>query len=69
MESSDRPYVDTETEPGDKGTEEWADEAAVPGAHPGPLAGGHAKTDAEGAIVGSPADVFDDGEGIDAQDR
>ena len=26
MEPYNRPYVDPETEPGDKGTEEWADE-------------------------------------------
>ncbi len=69
MESSDRPYIDTETEPGDKGTEKWADDATAPGEHLGPLAEGHAETDAEGAIVGSPADILDDGEGVDAQNR
>ncbi len=70
MEPDNRRYVDPDMEPGDKGTEPWADDAA--GGHAGkrgPLAGGGAATDAEGAIVGSPADIFDDGDAIAASNE
>lgn len=67
MEPSNRPYVDPDTKPGDAGTEPWADEAPGDAADgDGPLAEGGAETDEQGAIVGSPADIFDDGDAISA---
>lgn len=67
MVPEDHRYVDPDMEPGDKGTEGWADhDDEGHKGHHGPLAEGHAKTDAEGAIVGSPADIFDDGDAIGA---
>jgi len=68
MEPYNRPYVDPDTEPGDKGTEEWADETPEQAAtheH----AEGPAKTDEEGTIAGSPADIFDDGDAIAARNE
>ena len=65
MEPDNRRYVDPDMEPGDKGTEPWADDTdAGHAGKRGPLAGGGAETDAEGAIAGSPADIFDDGDAI-----
>jgi len=58
MEPGNRPYVAPDTEPGDAGTEEWADTAPAHEAHHGPLAGPVHKTDIEGALEGSPADEF-----------
>lgn len=55
MEPINRPYVDPHTKPGDEGTEDWADEPK-----PGETPAWPAKTDEHGAIVGSPADIFDD---------
>ena len=61
MEPQNRPYVDPDMKPGDAGTEPWAD--GLSGGS-GPLADGGTETDAEGAIDGSPADIFDDGDAI-----
>lgn len=66
MEPENRRYVDPDMDPGDKGTEPWADDAGDGDTTRGPLAEGLAKTDAEGAIIGSPADIFDDGDAIAA---
>ncbi len=60
MEPGNRPYVDPSTKPGDAGTEAWSDN------EPGPESGNPPGTDAEGAILGSPADVFDNGDAIGA---
>lgn len=61
MEPENRPYVDASTEPGDAGTQAWAD---TPGGHGdsidgGPQADPTATTDG-GVVVGSPADEFID---------
>lgn len=69
MEPENRPYVDSDTKPGDAGTEEWAE--TLPGAEdptgPGPLAD-PAGTDADGIVDGSPADEFvNDPDAIDAR--
>jgi hypothetical protein len=73
MEPYNRPYVDPETEPGDKGTEEWADEtpeqAAKRAEDSVPVEERQAKTDEQGVISGSPADTFDDGDAITTGDR
>ncbi len=61
MEPGNRPYVDPSTKPGDEGTEAWSDNE--PGQDPG---SGRPSTDPEGAIVGSPADLFDDGDAIES---
>jgi hypothetical protein len=68
MEPYNRPYIDPDTKPGDDGTEPWADEAPTEGddGERGPLAEGRAETDPEGAIIGSPADIFDDRNAISA---
>jgi hypothetical protein len=62
MEPWNRPYVAPDTEPGDAGTEPWADEAPDPeagdSAKHGPLAEAPASTGEGGAIEGSPADEF-----------
>ncbi len=58
MEPDNRPYVDASTEPGDAGTEEWADK--LPDSeHPtrGPLAA-PSGTDEDDIVEGSPADEF-----------
>jgi hypothetical protein len=67
MEPENRRYVDPDMDPGDKGTEAWADDDANDDPTRGPLAEGRARTDAEGAIIGSPADIFDDGDAIAAR--
>lgn len=60
MEPDNRPYVDTDTKPGDAGTEEWADNPrgigvpAVPVPVPGPV---DAPID-DGIVDGSPAEAF-----------
>lgn len=64
MESENRPYVDPDMQPGDKGTEPWADGDIAK--ERGPLADGMSMTDPEGVITGSPADIFDDGDAIAA---
>jgi hypothetical protein len=73
MEPYNRPYVDPETEPGDKGTEEWADEtpeqAAKSAEHRAPIEERQGSTDEEGTLTGSPADVFDDGDAIEARNE
>jgi hypothetical protein len=60
MEPENRPYVDSDTEPGDAGTEEWAD--TLPGSgdpvRRGPLADPVGTTDDDGVVDGSPADEF-----------
>ncbi|MEA2621250.1 MAG: hypothetical protein QOH61_160 [Chloroflexota bacterium] len=68
MEPNNRPYVEADTEPGDEGTEEWADSPTGDDADRGPLASGGAATDGQGAIKGSPADILDDGGGAGAMD-
>jgi hypothetical protein len=69
MEPENRPYVAPDTEPGDPGTEEWADKPAGsgPGAR-GSLADPAGKTGADGVVDGSPADEFiNDPDAIDAR--
>ncbi len=60
MEPKNSPYVESETDPGDAGTEEWADK--VPGsADPvrrEPPAGPVPTADDGGVVDGSPADEF-----------
>ncbi|MGZ6271738.1 MAG: hypothetical protein ACXWPJ_06695 [Candidatus Limnocylindrales bacterium] len=62
MESTDRPYVDPETEPGDAGTEPWADGGpdATTGdpTKPRRVADPVAPSEKGAAIEGSPADEF-----------
>ena len=70
MEPENRPYVDPDTEPGDAGTEEWAD--TLPDANKqtgkGPLAQPAGLADADGIVDGSPADEFvNDPDAIDAR--
>jgi hypothetical protein len=65
MEPYNKPYVDPNTDPGDTGTERWADEAP----ENDPEAEGRPQTDEHGAIKGSPADVFDDGDAISAENE
>lgn len=70
MEPENRPYVNAGTEPGDAGTEEWAD--TTPGsadaAGRGPLAAPTSTTDDEGVVDGSPADTFiNDADTVSAQ--
>ena len=71
MEPENRPYVDSDTEPGDAGTEEWADGLPAPGdpVGRGPLADPVGKTDDDGVVEGSPADEFiNDPDAIGARD-
>jgi hypothetical protein len=62
MEPTNRPYVDPDTEPGDAGTEPWADDRAD--AESGdptkrrPVADPGAPSEEGAAIEGSPADQF-----------
>ena len=69
MEPENRPYVDSDTEPGDAGTEEWAETlpgSAVP-AKRGTPADPIGSAD-DGVIEGSPADEFiNDPEAIGAR--
>ena len=59
MEPENRPYVDADTEPGDAGTEGWADTLPDPGeGGKGPLAHPPGMADADGIVDGSPADEF-----------
>ena len=70
MEPENRPYVDSDTEPGDAGTEEWADTppASVDSVGREPLADPVGTTD-DGVVDGSPADEFiNDPDAIDARD-
>ena len=70
MEPDNRPYVDPHAEPGDAGTENWADtprgaDDSV-GRQPGPEPLGTA--DDQGVVEGSPADSFiNDPEAIGAR--
>ena len=59
MEPENRPYVDSDTEPGDSGTEEWSDKLPGSGdpARRRPLANPVETTD-DGVIDESPADEF-----------
>jgi hypothetical protein len=71
MEPENRPYVDADTEPGDSGTEEWADspKGSEDPSRRGSLADPEGPTDDDGAIEGSPADAFiNDPEAIGARD-
>lgn len=62
MESTNRPYVDPATEPGDAGTEPWADDRANSGpadqTKPRPVPEADAPPGEGGAVDGSPADQF-----------
>ena len=60
MEPENRPYVDSDTKPGDAGTEEWADTPPGPGEPVGraPLADPVGTIDDKGVVEGSPADEF-----------
>ena len=62
MEPTNRPYVDPATEPGDAGTEPWADDRVDPeaedGPKPRPLTDPLAPSEDDAAIEGSPADQF-----------
>jgi hypothetical protein len=62
VEPTNRPYVDPATEPGDAGTEPWADDAAdAATADPTkrrPVADPVAPSDQGAASEGSPADQF-----------
>ena len=60
MEPENRPYVDSKTEPGDAGTEEWADTptGSADPAGRGPQAAPVVATDGDGVVEGSPADEF-----------
>jgi hypothetical protein len=62
MEPTNRPYVDPATEPGDAGTEPWADDGKdAATANPTkrrPIADPVASSDEGVAIEGSPADEF-----------
>ena len=53
-----RPYVDADTEPGDAGTEEWADKPADPVHHAQGPHGHPDASNAEDVVDGSPADEF-----------
>jgi hypothetical protein len=61
MEPTDRPYVDPTIEPGDAGTEPWADDTdseAGDQTKPRPTATPAAPADQGPAADGSPADEF-----------
>ena len=60
MEPENRPYVSADTEPGDAGTEEWAENPSGSGdpERRGPLAEPDGTSDDDGAAEGSPADAF-----------
>lgn len=57
MEPENRPYVDSGTEPGDTGTDEWADKPAASGDAAGKPPAKPAKT-TDGVVDDSPADEF-----------
>jgi hypothetical protein len=71
MEPTNRPYVDPDTEPGDAGTEPWADDRADSEAGDRtkrrPLADPVAQSEEGAAIEGSPADEFMTGDAVSAQ--
>jgi hypothetical protein len=71
MEPWNRPYVAPDTEPGDAGTEQWADEVPDPevegSTKHGPLAEAPAPTGEGGALEGSPADELQDEDAISAR--
>ena len=73
MEPTNRPYVDPDTEPGDAGTEPWADDP--PDSKAGdertrrPSASPAAPAEEGGAIAGSPADHFLTDDVASAQDE
>lgn len=62
MEPTNRPYVDPDTEPGDAGTEPWADDVADAKSDDPtrrrPVANPDAPSEEGAAIEGSPADQF-----------
>ncbi len=70
MEPDNRPYVAPNTEPGDAGTEKWADashgtdDSVGPQPGPGPLG----TVNDQGVVEGSPADTFiNDPEAVSAR--
>jgi hypothetical protein len=71
MEPENRPYVDSDTEPGDAGTEDWADTPAdADRSGKGPLAHPPGAADPDGIVDGSPADEFvNDPDAIDKRNR
>ena len=70
MEPENRPYVDSDTEPGDGGTEEWSETLPGEGDPPGPLAHPPGLADADGIVDGSPADEFvNDPDAIHRKDK
>jgi hypothetical protein len=73
MEPTNRPYVDAAMEPGDAGTEPWADDPADSDAgNPakrGTLADPVAQPVEGAAIEGSPADTFLTGDAVDAMNE
>ena len=71
MEPENRPYVDSDTEPGDTGTEDWAD---TPADADGPARvrwpTRPERADPDGIVDGSPADEFvNDPDAIDKRNR
>lgn len=70
MASTNRPYVDPVTEPGDAGTEPWADDPkAGDQTKRGPLADPVAPSEDDAAIDGSPADQFITEDAISARNE
>lgn len=72
MEPQNRPYVESDTKPGDAGTEEWADTSPGSGdaVGRGPLADPVPTTEDGGAVDGSPADEFiNDRDAIGARNK
>ncbi len=74
MEPTNRPYVDPATEPGDAGTEPWADDSGTPATgHPTkrrPVADPVAPSEESAAVEGSPADQFlTDDEAVSARNK
>lgn len=70
MEPTNRPYVDPDIEPGDAGTEPWADDPkAGAGTKRGPLADPVAKSEEDAAIEGSPADQFITEDAVNARNE
>lgn len=73
MESTNRPYVDPITEPGDAGTEPWADDhpdsEAEDRRKPRPAADPVAPSEEGAAIDGSPADQFLTEDAVSARNK
>lgn len=73
MASTNRPYVNPVTEPGDAGTEPWAgdraDSEAADRTKRRPLADPTAPAEEGAAIDGSPADQFLTGDAVSARNE